>query len=132
MGSLNIDWDGVGLGARSDTELARELGCSIGTVQRKRAQRGIPPFIRTVGAQAQIEEAVEAETEKARREEACLGGLLLTVEEVAERTRLSTKYVYQLIREGQLPVRRFGRVIRVYWTDLLEAFPATTAPEEQS
>ena len=39
--------------------------------------------------------------------------LLLTIKEVQDVTRLGRTKVYELMRDGQLPVVRIGRAIRV-------------------
>jgi len=46
---------------------------------------------------------------------------LFTVEEVAERLKLSQKTIRRLIERGDLPAIRFDRVIRIKQADL-EAF----------
>ena len=44
---------------------------------------------------------------------------LLTVEEVADKLRLTKQYVYELTRTGQLPCVRKGKYVRVCLSDLL-------------
>jgi len=46
--SVDIDWDGVGLGERPDAVIARELGCRRYHVRTARRERGIPTSPRTV------------------------------------------------------------------------------------
>lgn len=41
------------------------------------------------------------------------GALLLTIPEAAEALRLGVSSVKQMIREGELPVVRYGRAVRV-------------------
>ena len=45
---------------------------------------------------------------------------LLTVEEVARKTRISTRTIYQLIRDGEIPIVRFGTRIRLRWRDVVD------------
>jgi hypothetical protein len=44
MHKLDIDWDNVGLGERSDKSIAEEVGCNAGTVTYQRRKRSIPTF----------------------------------------------------------------------------------------
>ncbi len=60
--------------------------------------------------------------------------ILLTVAEVQEATRLGRTKVYELIREGKLPVIRIGRSVRIrrdsldqWLADLEEATKAKLA-----
>ena len=41
------------------------------------------------------------------------GHLVLTVAEAAARLRVSPKSIYKAVKNGQLPVVRFGRTIRI-------------------
>jgi excisionase family DNA binding protein len=45
----------------------------------------------------------------------------MTVHEFAEQARVSTRTVYEWAREGKIPVRRYGRTIRVR-PEALEGF----------
>lgn len=45
---------------------------------------------------------------------------LLTIEEVAELTKVSTSHLYALIKEGTLPAVSFGRAKRIRPEDLEE------------
>lgn len=45
---------------------------------------------------------------------------LLTIEEVAELTKVSTSHLYALINEGALPAIQFGRAKRIRPEDLEE------------
>ena len=42
------------------------------------------------------------------------GEHLLTVKEAAERTRVSVRHLRRMIKEGQLPVIRLGKVVRIH------------------
>ena len=48
------------------------------------------------------------------------GDRLFTVEEVARKTRTSTRLIYQLIRDGEIPVVRFGTRLRLRWQDVVD------------
>ena len=45
---------------------------------------------------------------------------LFPVEEVARLTRMSTRTIYQLIRDGEIPVIKFGTRLRLRWQDVTE------------
>jgi excisionase family DNA binding protein len=45
----------------------------------------------------------------------------LTVPEYAKQARVSTRTVYEWVREGKIPVRRYGRTIRIR-PEALEGF----------
>lgn len=44
--------------------------------------------------------------------------LLMKVPEVAEQTGLATSYVWRLVAQGELPVVRIGRTVRIRPVDL--------------
>ena len=46
------------------------------------------------------------------------GNDLLTIDEAAERVRMSTRHVRRLLAEGQIVYHRLGRAIRIYTADL--------------
>ena len=48
------------------------------------------------------------------------GDRLFTVEEVARKTRTSTRLIYQLIRDGEIPVVKFGTRLRLRWQDVVD------------
>jgi len=50
-------------------------------------------------------EAASTGTEEAR---------LLTVKEAAERTRTSERHLRRMIKDGDLPVKRFGKAVRIH------------------
>ena len=50
-----------------------------------------------------------------------LGGLA-TVNEVVAVSGLARSTVYQMISTGDLPVKRFGRAVRVRWSDTRAIF----------
>ena len=50
-----------------------------------------------------------------------LGGMA-TVLEVVAVSRLAKSTIYKMIDEGDLPVRRFGRAVRIKWTDVRQLF----------
>jgi len=43
---------------------------------------------------------------------------LLKVKEAAERTQVSVRELRRMIKSGELPVKRFGRAIRIHPKDL--------------
>jgi len=51
---------------------------------------------------------------------------LLSVSEVAEILRTSRKYVYDMVRQGRLPGKKIGGLIRIPEEKLYEAFGANT------
>jgi excisionase family DNA binding protein len=46
--------------------------------------------------------------------------LLLTVEEAARRLGIGRTLAWQLVRQGELPVVRLGRCVRIPWQALQE------------
>ena len=46
--------------------------------------------------------------------------LLLTVEEAAQRLGIGRTLAWQLVRQGELPVVRLGRCVRIPWQALQE------------
>ncbi|HZO71920.1 MAG TPA: helix-turn-helix domain-containing protein [Ktedonobacteraceae bacterium] len=51
-------------------------------------------------------------------EKAAVKPLLLTIPQVMECLGLGRNKVYELIQKKQLPVKRFGRAVRVSYSDL--------------
>lgn len=50
-----------------------------------------------------------------------IGGLA-TVHEVVAVSTLCKSIIYKMINDGDLPAKRFGRAVRVPWTDVREIF----------
>jgi excisionase family DNA binding protein len=43
---------------------------------------------------------------------------LLTVGEAADRTRTSERHLRRMIKDGKIPVKRFGKAVRIHPKDL--------------
>ena len=46
---------------------------------------------------------------------------LLTIKKLADRTGVSTRTIYEMIRKHEVPIVRFGSRILLDWSDVVEA-----------
>lgn len=67
--------------------------------------------------------------EYAAKQEPRIPSGLVTVDEVAEYLSVSTDFVYELARQGQIPVVRIGRLVRfrLHEVEAVLAVPASQA-----
>lgn len=49
-------------------------------------------------------------------------GGMATVNEVVAVSSLARSTIYKMIDEGELPVARFGRAVRIKWSDVRQMF----------
>jgi len=70
----------------------------------------------------QIEELTRDESGRLLAADGYPVGGLATVKEVVAATKLSKSAVYQMIGDAELPVKRFGKSVRVPWATVRSVF----------